>query len=291
MRIVAVQRWISPIEGDDLRPLRLGLSLVGLLFLVASFIPNHGFDLYAYWMIGTDPYARATDAVNASGSFWYPPPLAMLMAPLGWLPWEAVVIGWFGLQLAALWFIGRSWALALIVFPPVWLDIVYGNINIFLAAMIVAGFRQPVVWSFALLTKVTPAVGLLWFAVRREWRALAHTAAATTVLGAVSVAVLGTEPWADWMAIVTAAGGASIPLDALPIPLLPRLALAAAVIAWAARTDRRWLVPAGVTLAMPLLWPIAFAPLIACWALISPAAALRIHDAIVGWSLRERAGS
>ena len=38
---------------------------------------------------------------------------------------------------------------------------------------IVLGFRWPFTWAFVLLTKVTPGVGLLWFAVRREWRSLA----------------------------------------------------------------------------------------------------------------------
>jgi len=262
--------------------------LLGLLFLAASFIPNHGFDLYAYWVVHVDPYAPVIDDANGYGAFRYAPPLAMLMAPLGALPWPVVVAGWLALQLAALWYIGRGWALALIVFPPVWLDIVYGNINILLAAMIVAGFRQPAVWCFALLTKVTPGVGLLWFAVRREWRALAGAVLATAVLVVASVVIMGPGPWEAWFAIALNRSGVAIPPDALPIPLLPRLALAAAIIAWAAYTDRRWLVPVGVTLAMPLLWVIGFAPLVACWALVPSATASRIRAAIVDWSLRRQ---
>jgi hypothetical protein len=212
----------------------------------------------------------------------------MLMAPLGLLPWPAVVAGWLALQLGALWYIGRSWALALVVFPPVWLDIVYGNINILLAAMIVAGFRQPAVWAFALLTKITPGVGLIWFLVRREWRALAAVALATAVLCAASVAIMGTAPWAEWFAIVSNRSGVVIPPDALPVPFLPRAVAAAAIVAWAGLTDRRWLVPVGVTLAMPLLWAIAFAPLVACWALVPPAAAARIQSAIERSSIRRQ---
>jgi hypothetical protein len=267
--------------------LRYGLSLLGLVFLLASFIPNHGFDLYAYWVVHVDPYAPVIDDINGYGAFRYAPPIAMLMAPLGLLPWPAVVVGWLALQLAALWYIGRGWALALIVFPPVWLDIVYGNINILLAAMIVAGFRQPAVWSFALLTKVTPGVGLIWFAVRREWPALVAALVATAALATVSVAIMGIGPWTEWTEIVLRRGAVSIPPDALPIPLLPRLVGAVAIIVWAALTDRRWLVPVGVVLAMPLLWIIAFAPLVACWALVPPATAARIHDAIAGWSVRD----
>jgi hypothetical protein len=287
--VTATQRSIAPVDRDELRPIRLGLSVLGVVFLVASFIPNHGFDLYAYWVVHIDPYAPVIDDANGFGAFRYAPPLAMLMAPLGLLPWPVVIAGWLALQLAALWYIGRAWALALVVFPPVWLDIVYGNINILLAAMIVAGFRQPAVWSFALLTKVTPGVGLIWFLVRREWRALVTVAVVTGALCLASVAIMGTGPWSEWFAIVLNRSGVAIPSDAVPIPFLPRAVAAAVIVAWAAHTDRRWLVPVGVTLAMPLLWAIAFAPLVACWALVPPATAARIRGAIVGWSLRGQA--
>jgi hypothetical protein len=40
-----------------------------------------------------------------------------------------------------------------------------------------------------------------------------------------------------------------------------RLPVAAVVITWAARTDRRWLLPIGVLLAMPVIWWGSFAML------------------------------
>ena len=61
------------------------------------------------------------------------------------------------------------WLLAL---PPVALEIYHGNIHLWIAAAIALGFRYPWTWGFVLLTKVTPGIGLLWFAVRREWQAL-----------------------------------------------------------------------------------------------------------------------
>ena len=54
----------------------------------------------------------------------------------------------------------------------------------FIAAAIVIGFRWPAAWSLVLLTKITPGIGLLWFAVRREWRSLA------IALGAVIMIVV-----------------------------------------------------------------------------------------------------
>ena len=70
-----------------------------------------------------------------------------------------------------IWLGWRS-ALLVLAFPPVALELYHGNIHLLMAAAIVLGFRYPIGWSFLLLTKVTPGVGLVWFAVRREWRPL-----------------------------------------------------------------------------------------------------------------------
>ena len=69
---------------------------------------------------------------------------------------------------------------------PVSQEILIGNIHLLLAAAIVLGFRWPGTWAFVLLTKVTPGVGLLWFAVRREWRSLGIALGATAAIVAVS---------------------------------------------------------------------------------------------------------
>jgi len=42
-----------------------------------------------------------------------------------------------------------------------------------LAVAIAVGFRYPAAWALVLITKVTPGIGLVWFAVRREWCPLA----------------------------------------------------------------------------------------------------------------------
>ena len=40
----------------------------------------------------------------------------------------------------------------------------------------------------------------------------------------------------------------------LPVPLLARLPIAAAIVAWGGLTGRRWTVPVGATIALPVLW-------------------------------------
>ena len=73
-----------------------------------------------------------------------------------------------------------------------------GNISLLLAVAIVVGFRWPAAWALILLTKVSPGIGLLWFAVRREWRNLAIALGATAAVVAVS-AVIMPGAWLEWL--------------------------------------------------------------------------------------------
>ena len=66
------------------------------------------------------------------------------------------------------------------------MEVAGGNVSLLLAVAIVVGFRWPAAWALVLLTKITPGIGLLWFAVRREWRHLAIALGATAAIVAVS---------------------------------------------------------------------------------------------------------
>ena len=125
---------------------------------------------------------------------------------------------------------------------------------------IVVGFRWSASWALMFITKVTPFVGVLWFAVRREWRAFAFAIGVTAAIVAVSFA-LDRAAWEQWIAILRAdltTGAGQGTLDTpgwyLAVPLLPRLVAAAALVVVAALTDRRWLVPFAVVLALPVIW-------------------------------------
>ena len=150
----------------------------------------------------------------------------------------------------------------MLTFPELW----GGNITILLAAMIVIGFRRPGVWAFALLTKVTPALGLLWFVARREWRALVEVAMVTGAIVAISL-LIAPQLWREWIELLASSTGSSTVSGSLPVPLALRLPLAVVVIVWAALGDRRWALPIGVLLAMPVIWWGSFAILTACVAL------------------------
>ncbi len=46
-----------------------------------------------------------------------------------------------------------------LVLPPVFFEVLVGNVHLLYAAAIVLGFRHPWTWSLMILTKVTPGVG------------------------------------------------------------------------------------------------------------------------------------
>ncbi len=246
----------------------LAVLLVAVMTLTAEpFEPDGlgpGQDARAYWAAPMDdPYAPGS--VGQESAYLYSPAFLQVLAPLRVLPWPAFLCLWSVLLLLALrWLSGPLLFGPLIVltFPELW----GGNITILLAAMIVAGFARPGVWAFALLTKVTPALGLAWFAVRREWRALAEVAIVTLVIVAVSW-LLAPAQWSSWVELLRSSAGSSTVPGSVPIPLLLRAPVALVVIAWAALRDWRWLLPVGVLLAMPVIWWGSLALLVACIAL------------------------
>jgi hypothetical protein len=246
----------------------LAIALVVVMTLTAEpFEPDGlgpGQDARAYWAAPMDdPYAPGS--VGKESAYLYSPAFLQVLAPLRALPWPVFLCLWTVLLLLVLrWLSGALLFGPLIVltFPELW----GGNITILLAAMIVAGFARPGVWAFALLTKVTPALGLAWFAVRREWRALAEVGAVTAAIVAVSW-LLAPDQWADWVELLRSSTGSSTVPGSVPIPLLLRAPVALVIIAWAALRDWRWLLPVGVLLAMPVIWWGSLALLVASVAL------------------------
>src|SRR5439155_7812108 len=122
------------------------------------------------------------------GAFRYSPAIAWLLLPASWLSWPALIAAYLALNgLALVTMTGRKALLFLIAFPPVLLELVNGNISLFMALAVWAGMRWPAAWAFILLTKVTPGVGVLWFAGRRDWRGLVIALGATVAIFAIGV--------------------------------------------------------------------------------------------------------
>jgi hypothetical protein len=255
------------------RAIRDGLVVVGLLFLGYLFIviaPRQGtvgFDAFAYWAVdGSDPYQAG---VGGLGAFNYPPPIARAFDPFGSLAWVDFLWLWLALLIGTVIWLGRwsarvAWVLA---FPPVALELYHGNVHLLIAAAIVLGFRHPWAWAFVALTKVTPAVALTWFAVRREWRQLGIALGVTSAIVAGSL-VIDASLWRQWLDfILSTPEGGSVAQFQIAIPLWVRLPAAVAVVAWGGRTDRPWTVPVAAALALPILWVSGLA---ICAALAAP---------------------
>ncbi len=238
---------------------------------------------------------------RASGSFPYSPPAALIASSFSIVPLTTFVWLWTALLVATVIWIGGSggWIVVAFAMPMVALELYHGNIHILLAAAVLLGFRHPWTWSFVLLTKFTAGVGLLWFAVRGEWRSLGIALGATGVACAVSF-VVAPYLWPQWIDYVIEAS--TLDLDPgwtnlIAVPLWMRLLAAAVLVIWGAATDRRWTVLVATTLALPVLWFHGLAVLVGLveeWRradpLATPSLATRTLERM-GWTARTRDGS
>ena len=266
-RIDGVAAALTPARR---RALRDGLVAAGLVFNVTLLVfwgPRlyWWIDAVAWWHIDlTNLYGGMHDP-ELIGAFRYSPAIAWLFLPATWLSWPALIAAYLALNgLALVAMSGRKALLFLVAFPPVLLELVNGNISIFMALAVWAGLRWPAAWAFILLTKVTPGVGVLWFAGRRDWRGLAIALGFTAAIVAIGFA-LAPGLWLDWFQSL-ALGAQAPTVPGLP-PLVLRLPVAAFLAFWAGRTGRAWVVPVAVFLALPILWLQGLAILTACFPL------------------------
>lgn len=233
-------------------------GLVALVWLVAT--PGHGFDFYAYWAVDL---SRPYSTTSGFGAFHYPPPFVWLAAPLRLVPFEVGYWTWTGLALASLFWLTGRWALAWLLFPPVISELYHGNVHLLMAVALVAGFRAAPAWAFVALAKVTTAVIALWPLLRQEWRALGLLAV-TMALVTLPTVLISPTMWAEWLThLANRAVQPNLWGAELGVPLWLRLPAAVALVAWGARTDRRWLTAPAVVLAVPVLWVHSLAMLAA----------------------------
>jgi hypothetical protein len=238
---------------------RHAVTLVSALYLVWvwQFVVQAGshIDAEAYWRVDpADPYA--VGHAGAQHAFLYAPVVAQFLGLINWVPSGVCYAALAAISIASLvYLVGPRWAAAvlLIPIPPLWQDLLTGNIHLILAAVVVVGFRHPAAWSLVLLTKLTPGVGLVWFAVRREWRALMLAMIATGTLVVISL-LITPHLWAEWTSLLL--GNATTTPQGLfvPIPLALRLLVALALVAWGARAGHRWTLPAAAFLSLPIIW-------------------------------------
>lgn len=289
--------WRLPSDAGALRlrAMRDGALVAGwmvaiwIMVVIPAVGRSLGYDAYSYWFGDLAArYALAEESLYTLGAFRYAPPVGMLFSLFAALPWWLFLWLWMALSLGAALWLGGRWAFVLLALPPVALELYHGNVHLLMAAAVVLGFRHPWTWAFVLLTKVTPGVGLLWFAVRREWRSLAIAVGATAAVCAASFLV-APAPWDRWLATLGSSAVRTADLS-LPPALPVRLALAAVLVTWGARTDRPWTVGVACMLGLPSLWPHGLVVALAAVPFVSRGKALETVDASAAtreaWSLR-----
>jgi Glycosyltransferase family 87 len=223
-----------------------------------------------YWSILTSDGGQPVDAF----SYWEPDPNHLYSNPAlqygyNYSPAWEVVIGW-GRLLPFLTFVAIFRAVILVTLvwlagpltvfviflPPVASEINAANIQFLLAAAIVLSFRKPEwwgsTWALVLLTKVTPGVGLLWFALRREWRKLAWAIGVTGAIVILTFAIWP-ERWFAWFGLLSSGAG-STSVSPYYWPIWLRLPFALAFVVLGAWRGWRWPVVVAGTLALPVFF-------------------------------------
>jgi len=260
--------WRALLVLGRRRDVRITLLALALLLAAGTYVRNmrdvYQGDAYIYWFRIREPQLYLTQLSNAPHGYLYSPAFVQAIWPLLQLPWTVFYGIWLALGTAGLVWLLRPF-LTLVTLP--WVFVTFGiavlaiprhslasmNVTMFMGLAVAAGFRWPWTWSLLILTKVTPGIGLLWFLVRREWRSLAIALGATA---AISVASFAIAPnwWFDWVTVLRNNSSYPEPDFAIHVlPLIPRLAIAAAMIVVAARYGARWVVPIAVVIAMPYI--------------------------------------
>jgi len=213
-------------------------------------------DALAYW--SANPSDLYHNPALQSG-YNYSPAWELV---IGWgrlLPFATFVAIFRAVILAALVWLAGPLTLFVLLLSPVASEVNAGNIQFLLAAAIVLSFRKADwwggTWAFVLLTKVTPGVGLLWFALRREWRKLAW---AIGVTGGIAILTFAIWPdrWFAWFGLL-GAGTGDTSVSPYYWSFWLRLPFAIAFVLLGAWRGWRWPVVVAGTLALPIFFSLS----------------------------------
>lgn len=231
------------------------LSLMAVFVSVRHFAMGGqiGQDSHAYWLAARGPVLYE-GAPGERDAFLYSPAFALVIKPLALLPWPVFQAAWFGIEAVAAWWLVKPlrlrWALpVLLLCLP---EMIVSNIYLLLAVSAVVGLRRPAAWSFPLLTKVVPGVGLLWFAARREWKRLLEGIVVTLLIAGIGCA-FDLRAWQEWVEFLVYNRNGT-PDSSLSF--LARVLVAVALVVFAARKQWAFLIAPAMILASPVLTPV-----------------------------------
>jgi hypothetical protein len=248
--------------------LRLGFRALAVAWIVFFWVWLNGVqstfvevDAEAYWGFDVATLYQGV-RLGDQDAFLYSPAVAALFAPFSLLPYEVFYGLLAAVNLAALvWLLGWELAALSLFAVPVSNEIARGNIHLLLAAAIVIGFRRPAAWAWLLLTKVTPGIGLAWFAFRREWRAVFVALGVTAAITLVA-SVIAPSLWMGWFGMLAQNAESTRP-SLFQVPVLPRLIFATVILGLGAWRGRPAIVPVAALFALPAIWVNSLSMLVA----------------------------
>ncbi len=154
----------------------------------------------------------------------YPPPFLLLLVPFGRLPFAIAYPGFlaatFAAAVAGAWCVAAggvrrvAWIGVLALAPATAIDAVVGQNALLTAGILLGGFgllrRSPlaggaVLGAMSYKPQFAMMVPVALIALG-QWRALAAAAAGAALLAVLSLALLGTAIWRDWLAWLFAGG-------------------------------------------------------------------------------------
>ncbi|WP_181884820.1 glycosyltransferase family 87 protein [Arthrobacter sp. RT-1] len=227
----------------------LGAFMVGHKTWLVVSTGWYGWDAHAYWLAarGDLSYSRPGGEIDA---YLYSPAFATVIRPIALLDWQIFFVFWVILQASVLvWLLmplKMRWSVPLFLASVP--ELINGNIFILLAACAVLGLTRPRVYCIALLTKITAAVGLLWFAGRRQWAQLIKSLSMAAIVAFTSY-LLSPGEWQTWLRFLL--GHRDETPDGFA-GLVIRCLVATAVVLFGARTGWAWLIAPAMVIASPI---------------------------------------
>ncbi|HZZ45985.1 MAG TPA: glycosyltransferase 87 family protein [Pseudonocardia sp.] len=222
------------------------VSILGLLVVITwmgLIFRGRYLDLEVYrlgvqtWLRGGDLYgALPPTRAGVVLPYIYPPFAAILMVPLAALPWHVAVVAMFAVSMASLacviylvvrrlWpSLTRSGALAvtsIVLVPTPMLEPIsqtfsFGQINLELMALVALDclVRRPrwprgVLVGIAMAIKLTPGIFLLYFLLRRDYRAALMSVVSAAVATGIGLAVAPSESLRYWGGGISGTSGVS----------------------------------------------------------------------------------